>query len=400
MRRVWLAVVLASSACSLLTSLDSLSGSPDAGKPDAATNDGGDGGVACQPPLTACGGGCVDLTKDGANCGKCGRSCFGATCTAGKCPAVPVATGLSNPFAIRSVTTPDVVVVASDDPLVSGSTATGGLFRIPKPSGTPTRLWTDVSNTVTVVPRSGLAVSGTEAFFIGRTTNTYGLYGARLNAVPGGLPTNYNMNVDMQFHGVDVLAEDAGTFFAIGKTYGTQVRRGTGGPPVDLTLTGGDELVLPPDAPFVVMSDEFASSVIRCDRAPVACTPVTLYNGPRAQLADDFQTVGTTVFWTSHTNADVYSIVACSLPGPCPTPVVIANGEGVIGALAVDSTGAYWTDTVAGRIRTCSDLVKGCATSATTVIDGEANAAGIAVDSTAIYWTIRAPAGAVRRIAK
>lgn len=50
----------------------------------------------CTCPIeksSTCGGTCVDLRSDAANCGRCGHDCLGGTCSAGKCGAVTVTTG-------------------------------------------------------------------------------------------------------------------------------------------------------------------------------------------------------------------------------------------------------------------------------------------------------------------
>jgi hypothetical protein len=45
----------------------------------------------CGEHATDCGGACVDLDVDVANCGKCGVACSGAQiCGSGKCVAKPV----------------------------------------------------------------------------------------------------------------------------------------------------------------------------------------------------------------------------------------------------------------------------------------------------------------------
>ena len=72
---------------SCASGLDGGTAGADAG---AATPDGGtrtpDGGVTCQG--TVCGCGCVDLTSDRGNCGRCDAACgAGEICTAGQCVA-------------------------------------------------------------------------------------------------------------------------------------------------------------------------------------------------------------------------------------------------------------------------------------------------------------------------
>ncbi|MFP6687458.1 MAG: hypothetical protein VB934_22255 [Polyangiaceae bacterium] len=55
----------------------------------AATNGGGAmmgvGGSNCQPPMTACPDGCVDLLTDIGNCGECDNYCLSEICVAGTC---------------------------------------------------------------------------------------------------------------------------------------------------------------------------------------------------------------------------------------------------------------------------------------------------------------------------
>ena len=57
------------------------------GDPSTATSEGG--GPECDPPLTACGVQCADLTVDPGNCGDCGISCVvphaSSVCTDGAC---------------------------------------------------------------------------------------------------------------------------------------------------------------------------------------------------------------------------------------------------------------------------------------------------------------------------
>jgi hypothetical protein len=67
-------------------------GEPGDGDGDGEPGDGdgepgdGDGEPGCEPPLSACEGGCVNLDTDPTNCGGCGQKCFG-TCAGGECLA-------------------------------------------------------------------------------------------------------------------------------------------------------------------------------------------------------------------------------------------------------------------------------------------------------------------------
>ncbi|HEU4406897.1 MAG TPA: hypothetical protein VFS43_16640 [Polyangiaceae bacterium] len=62
---------------------------------------GGVGGLVCNAPEIDCDGQCVDVkASDAANCGACGRSCRGSTCSAGACVPEVMATGEVAPYAL------------------------------------------------------------------------------------------------------------------------------------------------------------------------------------------------------------------------------------------------------------------------------------------------------------
>ena len=69
-------------ACSQTQDVGFTDPDPDGG-PGGSADDGGPS-VVCEGGLSACGATCLDLTKDSANCGRCGRACAG--CDAGMCP--------------------------------------------------------------------------------------------------------------------------------------------------------------------------------------------------------------------------------------------------------------------------------------------------------------------------
>ena len=69
--------------------------SPPAPSMDAAP-EGSPDAVACTP----CPGGCVDITSNGENCGTCGHSCLGATCSGGACVPVVLTNGAPADLAV------------------------------------------------------------------------------------------------------------------------------------------------------------------------------------------------------------------------------------------------------------------------------------------------------------
>ena len=78
-------------------------GSNEGGSGDGAT--GGDGAVPCTADQTACSGSCFDLKTSATNCGKCGKTCFGGTCSGSVCAPYVVA---------KSPTTGTVAKLATD----------------------------------------------------------------------------------------------------------------------------------------------------------------------------------------------------------------------------------------------------------------------------------------------
>ena len=62
----------------------------DSGKSDSSSKDvtTSDAPTEAACAMTLCGTACVDTSTDGKDCGKCGHSCLGGTCTAGKCDSI------------------------------------------------------------------------------------------------------------------------------------------------------------------------------------------------------------------------------------------------------------------------------------------------------------------------
>jgi hypothetical protein len=75
---------------------DSAGTSGSGGQAGATSGSGGAAGgggapVTCGTNQTTCPGGCANLSNDGSNCGTCGHSCLGGTCTNGTCLPVTLA---------------------------------------------------------------------------------------------------------------------------------------------------------------------------------------------------------------------------------------------------------------------------------------------------------------------
>jgi hypothetical protein len=85
-------LALALGGCSLLVSVDGLTG---------GARDGGGGGGDGPPGQDAGdGASCKSGPTDNLNCGRCGHSCLGASCTGGKCEPFKIATNQDHPLGV------------------------------------------------------------------------------------------------------------------------------------------------------------------------------------------------------------------------------------------------------------------------------------------------------------
>ena len=126
--------------------------------------------AACAAPSAVCGGACVRLSDDAANCGACGRSCDGTACIAGRCApssVVTLAKGVADLDVARGIVfvsdgvTPAVLLPGTRTPvklpdlggITSGFRVVGGLVA-----------FADAAAITTVDPAGG----ATQPLFSGR----------------------------------------------------------------------------------------------------------------------------------------------------------------------------------------------------------------------------------------
>jgi hypothetical protein len=99
-------------------------------------------------------------------------------------------------------------------------------------------------------------------------------------------------------------------------------------------------------------------------------------------------------------------VLACAVTGCNAKPTVIASGEEHIDGLAADGSGVYWTNGVAGTVRFCGDVAKGCAGGSpapVTLADGASNPGPVGTDQAYVYYAAKgatAGTGALLRVAK
>lgn len=216
----------------------------EAGANDSNANpdDSQSGDAGCPVDQTVCAGACVDLKTSATSCGKCGRSCFGGTCTASTCSAYVVA---------KQPTTGVVAKLATDGKrVVWVDTGIVAILQIAPGGGTPITLggssgvdpelslangvvafaYNNGSSSVSVgiahvdeadsgvalipgtnaIESVSLSTSAGHVFYVDKTGTTGNLYDSTIS--PGDAGTRVALVSSARF-GVDVAADDAHMFF-------------------------------------------------------------------------------------------------------------------------------------------------------------------------------------------
>ncbi|HEU4537468.1 MAG TPA: hypothetical protein VFS00_25290, partial [Polyangiaceae bacterium] len=123
---------------------------------------GGVGGLVCNAPQVDCGGTCVDVASDAANCGACGYACgVGSTCTAGACSPVAVISGVVAPYAFVLDAENLYFAVPVKDGTAVPPAVPPAVQRVPRAGGAPTSVFGTIAP---VRSRSLALVDGTLYF--------------------------------------------------------------------------------------------------------------------------------------------------------------------------------------------------------------------------------------------
>lgn len=397
-RRAWLAVLLGLAGCSTLAGIrdhyraptvDSGSATGGAGAggiagahPDASNTGGNSGsgagggagslggsggGSQCDAGATSCGGHCVDLSKDPANCGACGHDCLGGKCI-GTCEAFVLASTQYQPtlVAVEAGT----VYWAEHE-----GGATGAIRSVSAAGGAPITLATDSDWA------QGLAVDSSNVYW-----TTLSPPAVRKVSLTGGTATT--MVAAVAPRGIAVGANNV--YWADRASGGPGVimqRALAGGTPTTVASGLGDPRAVAVDPTSVYWTDFKNGTVMK---APIgggtATTLATGQGGPAALAVDSAD-----VYWINYNDGNVVAKV----PITGGSATVMATGTAGLSDpedIALDANNVYWTN--AGSVQRVAKT-GGSAVG----IGGGQTPYGIAVDNAAVYWALY-NGGAIMKRAK
>ena len=361
MRRVVLVLALAIGGCG--TDASSTSSTGGSGGSGGSATTGGAGGVGGAGGTTATGGagGCVaDLKADAENCGACGKSCFGGTCTDGLCgPAVLDAPKNGTPRTIaandsavfwgdsigfvkrmdlphgtpkqigaKAGVIDDLVIDANNAYWVSGNTISG--YQVPLDGGTAITLFNALNSS------SSVAVSAKDVY-----VGANGSPGAIRRYPIGGGP--YGALVAANW--VAALVVDGDVAYWISYDYSQQEPSTVssialaGGTRKDLATNVGYVVGLAVDATHVYWVDGNGGTVSRVPKG--GGTPATIasgLDGPR-QVAVRGELAFVTVEGAS---SGTGTIVQVPISGG--SPVVIASDQDHPGDVCATAAGVFWVN--------------------------------------------------------
>jgi hypothetical protein len=324
----------------------------------------------CAPGLGRCGQTqCnVQFTVDPKNCGACGHDCRGGPCLGGACQPILVASQQSAP-AFIAVDDTGVYWTNSGDGTVMRSNKDGtGQLKIASGQDTP---WV-------IRVRKGRVYWGDDdtGGFVGSAPAAGG--GPVLN-MTGPQPSPRGLDVDDQYVYFDTEDTDAGTF--------QRVQLDGGGLTVIASQQGSPkDVIVTPTAVF--WSNAADGTIMRYDVAGGTFAPfVKNLVNPFGMGWD-----GTFIYWTCHV-ADAGCVGRVAMDGSQKT--ILASGQQLPRAIAVDATYMYFTDEGDGTVR----RVPSGGGQLETLASGQVQPWGIAIDDEFVYWAAKG-AGTILKVAK
>lgn len=353
----------------------------------------GDGGVdpMCTAPEAACGGSCVNLADDEANCGECGRACgAGSTCSDSKCSAVAIAPAQDAPNSMA--VTPSGEQVFWLNPTSVFRCPIGGCV------GRPTRI-ADTDAPLSADPflrHDRILATNDEVFWIGKQGNADALLSCPTAGCSMGLPGMKTGHTADLPRGITLVGNNV---IAMTQRFmGTLCL--TGGGCANVTGASADSM-----RASTADSDRFywlettdPAGLYSVARAGGAVTRLTNESGQTLRLFGDnlyvLRQLGNIIYRCARTG--------CSGSG---TPLVTEQVAAT--SMAVDDRGIYWTvrgsETAAtGEVRSCP--LAGCSASGPTILAaGQAQPTDLKIVGDFVLWvnqglTGQAGSGAVMKV--
>jgi hypothetical protein len=330
---------------------------------DAAKSDGCTTACGCPTGETMCGGACVDLTTDNANCGMCGQACAAtapstSTCAAARCITVLVNDGLG--FYGAGIAVNVAKVFWSDGAQIRSIPVGGGSPTVLATPDQPFQVqldaanvyWTSFGGEVASTPLAGGAI--TTLVSSATSGNTYPPYFLAVDATSVYWTTQTNNDT------------------------GTIVKTPSGGGTLT-TLATGQELSagIVVDATNVYWGNMSTTANAGAVMAVpiIGGSPSTLVPAQVGPLA--FATSNGNVYWTDPAIPGPIASVATS--GGAPTTLAVGH---LPTGIAVDGINVYWADTDGDAIMKVPVGGGAPVTLATT-----SGPQYVAVDATSVYWT-------------
>jgi hypothetical protein len=324
------------------------------------------GNCKCPTPQVVCSNQCVDTTKDQSNCGFCGHNCQGNPCTLGLCQASNIAQVTSSNTHISGI--------AVDSTMVYWTQGTGtgsGAYGKPFAGGSAVPFGPSVD------PR-GIAVDLTHVYWV-----DYGTGSVSSALLLGGGPVTLVPAVGDAgpSPGPTAITSDAHNVYWVDSTLGTVNQMPIQGGAI-VTLASGQ---LTPVAIAVDMNNVYWTdygSVANngsVNKAPIgsqnSVTPLASSEQQPSGIAVD----AATVYWTDRANPSG-TVKSISIQGGAINP--IAKDQGAPTGVAIDSQFVYWTNYDDNTVLK-APIAGGMSF---TLASGQNNPSAIAVDDKNVYW--------------
>ncbi len=356
----------------------------------SATDGGADGPVTCS----------ADLQTSKDHCGRCGHSCGGGECVAGKCQAVQIGAVAGAPLLYVAVSADHVFV----SPLIAFVNETGGLWRIPKNGGTA-ELYADIRYA------GAMRVLGDKLFFVveddpgdGGADQTGGLWSCPLVGAAPCKPTRL-VGADNS----DAITIDGTRVFFNDKSIGTRAYDTVDGN----TATINDKI------PWYMYADgtAFFYNFTYSNTQPYTARTLEAFPDGGTEVRHEYTKTNaaagtlvgtkdalyvaayefkTTTGGVVHRYPRAQGVLPCDYGGSTNTRPY---------GIAVDDQRIYWTNIgegadepfTKGSVATCA--LAGCCATPETLWTGDGMPRGIAADDAFLYWVAKG-SGAVWKIAK